>query len=184
MRSRMVPSDECKRACEWISLRQDSQLSDFEEVLLAAHLRHCLDCRGFAEGVARVTELIRATPLEEPTFAFELPRRGGAWAHGLRTVSAVAAVGIIGLSGLVGLQLSGSRVPGAVPRADRALIGLKEVQMDELDGITQLESTAQRTSRTVRPNLAAAEQATVGTTHTLAQVQSPRPAARRLAIDD
>jgi hypothetical protein len=180
----MVPSDECKRACEWISLREDSQLSDFEEVLLAAHLGHCVDCRGFADGVASVTELLRTTPLEEPTFAFELPRRGGAWAYGLRTVSAVAAVGIIGLSGLVGLQLSGSRVPGAAPRADRALIGLKEVQMDELDGITQLSRTSVKPSRAVRPNLAAAEQATVGTTRALAQVQSPRPAARRLSIDD
>jgi predicted anti-sigma-YlaC factor YlaD len=66
MRSRLLPSDECARACEWVSLRLDSQLSDFEEVLLEAHLERCPDCRACAETTTRLTEILRATPLEEP----------------------------------------------------------------------------------------------------------------------
>jgi predicted anti-sigma-YlaC factor YlaD len=156
MRSRLLPSDECARACEWVSLRLDSQLSDFEEVLLEAHLERCLDCRACAESMTQLTEMLRATPLEKPTFAFQLPRRMRTRAYGLRAVSAVAAVATVatvGLSGLVSLRLSTSGLPSVAASADRALIGLKERQMDQLDG------DAWKASRNVRPSLA--EQVTV-----------------------
>lgn len=177
MGNRLLPSDECAHVCEWVSLRLDSQLSDFEDVLLEAHLERCPDCCAFAETMTQLTEILRATPLEEPTFAFQLPRRSGAWAHGLRAASAVAALAIVGLSGLVSLQLSTSRVPGVPASADRALIGLKELQMEQLDG------AGRKASREVRPSLAAAEQVTVGPKPEVGSTQSPRPAAKRFPLD-
>ena len=154
MRNR-VPADECARVREWASLRLDGQLSDFEEVLLEAHLARCPDCRGFAATTTALTATLRATPLEHPTFTFEAPRRTRSRTVALRAVSATAAVAVVGLSGLVTLQLSASRArPGSA--ADRKVIGLKERQMDELGGV------AQRVNREVRPSLAAAEQVTVG----------------------
>ena len=152
-----MPSDECARARAWISLRLDAQLSEFEDALLGAHLKRCADCGAFAETMSDVTETLRSTLLEQPTFAFEPPRRSTARVHGLRVISAAAAVTVIGgLSGLVALQLSTtSKAPGA-PSADLKLISFKERQMDELDG------TVRRAIRKIRPNLAAAEGVTIG----------------------
>ncbi len=147
------PADECARAAEWVSLRLDRQLSDFEEVLLEAHLARCPDCKAFAADMIGLTGALRAMPLEQPAFTFEAPRRTRGRTAALRAVSAAAAVAVVGLSGLVGLQLSASHPrPGA--SADRKVIGLKERQMDDLN------SPAQRVSTETRPSLA--EQMTVG----------------------
>jgi predicted anti-sigma-YlaC factor YlaD len=147
-----IQADECTRAREWVSLRLDSQLSDFEEVLLEAHLARCAECRAFATGTAGLTHALRATPLERPAFTFEAPRRTRGRTVALRAVSAGAAVAVVGISGLVSLQLSAGRArPGAA--VERRVIGLKEKQMNELAGL------AQRANRQVRPSLAAAEQA-------------------------
>jgi Putative zinc-finger len=148
-----IPSDECARAAEWVSLRLDRQLSDFEEVLLEAHLARCPDCEAFAASMIGLTQALRLTPLEQPAFMFEAPRRTRGRTAAIRAVSAAAAVAVVGTSGLVSLQLSASRPhPGAA--ADRKVMGLKERQMNELNGL------AQRANREVRPSLA--EQVTVG----------------------
>jgi len=150
-----IPSDECARACEWASLRLDDQLSEFEEVLLEAHLARCVDCRSFEASISDVTGTLRAARLERPTFAFEAPRRTGGRRIALRAVSAAAAVAVVGVSGLVSLQLSTS---GARPAAaaERKVIGLKERQMNELTGSTSRPQTG------VRQSLASAEQVIVG----------------------
>jgi anti-sigma factor RsiW len=163
--------DECARACEWASLRLDSQLSDFEEILLEAHLTRCPACTAFAETATRVTEILRTAPLEQLAFPIQLPRRRGARVYSLRAVSTVAAAAMIGLSGVLGLELSRSRVPSAAASPNLALIGLKEQQMDELD------SAGSKASPKVRPNLAAAEQVTVGNSG-LASTR-PRSESRR-----
>jgi hypothetical protein len=72
---------------------------------------------------------------------------------GVSAVAAVATVASVGLSGLVSLRLSASGLPGVAASADRALIGLKERQMEQLDG------DLLKASRNVRPSLA--EQVTV-----------------------
>src|SRR3982750_544252 len=115
-----IPSDECERVCEWASLRLDDQLSDFEEVLLEAHLARCAGCRDFAASVLGLTQALRAAELEQPAFAFDPPRCTRGATYALRAVSAAAAIAVVGVSGLVSLQLSGSRArPGAatVPRS-------------------------------------------------------------------
>jgi hypothetical protein len=158
-----IPSDECARACEWASLRLDDQLSEFEEVLLEAHLTRCMDCRGFAAAISDVTGALRSAGLEQPAFAFEAPSRTRGRTVALRTVSAAAVVAVVGLSGLVSLQLSAT---GARPdtAAQRKVMDLKERQMDQLAGL------AQRANSQVRPSLAAAEQVTIGA--------GPEPAPR------
>jgi len=146
------PADECARAAEWVSLRLDRQLSDFEEVLLEAHLARCPDCKAFAASMIGLTAALRATAAEEPAFTFEAPRRTRGRTGAVRAVSAAAAVAVVGLSGLVGLQLSTSHSrPGTT--VDLRMIGLKERQMDELNGPA-------RAGTAVRPSLA--EQVTVG----------------------
>ena len=149
-----IPADECARAREWASLRLDGQLSDFEEVLLEAHLARCPDCRAFAATTAALTGTLRAAPLEQPSFSFEAPRRSRTRTVGLRAVSAAAAVAVVGLSGLVSLHLSTSRAPGATVRSPNEVIGLKERLREQLDG----------TGRTLRPQIrpSLVEQATFG----------------------
>jgi hypothetical protein len=155
MWTRRIPSHECVRAREWASLRLDAQLSDFESVLLDAHLVRCPECRAFAASVTGLTGTLRGAPLEEASIAIQVPRRSGARIYGLRAASAAAVVAAVGLSGLVGLNLSASRAPSAAVGVDRAVMGLKERQLERLD-------TAGRRARAIPLGLAAAEQATVG----------------------
>jgi hypothetical protein len=159
-----IPSDECARACEWASLRLDDQLSDFEGLLLDAHLARCEDCRGFAASISDVTEALRSASLEHPAFAFEAPRRVRGRTVALRIVSAAAAIAVVGISGLVSLQLSASRSRPVAPALERRVIGLKERQMNELTGGTTRPQTE------VRHSLAAVEQVILG---------PPPPAAAR-----
>jgi predicted anti-sigma-YlaC factor YlaD len=155
-----IPAEECARASEWVSLRLDGQLSEFEELLLEAHLSRCSGCRAFAANVTGLTQALRASALEQPIFTFEAPRRARG-RTALRAVSAAAAVAVVGLSGLVSLQLSASRSQSGVT-VNRKVLGLKERQMNELGGL------AQRVNRQIRPSLA--EQVTVG-----AQLVTPAP---------
>jgi predicted anti-sigma-YlaC factor YlaD len=171
---RPIPSDECARAREWASLRLDSQLSAFEEVLLEAHLARCADCLAFAESMTELTEALRAVALEEPPFAFEVPRRGRARVHGLRAASAAAVAAAVGLTGLVGLQLSATRTtPGAEVRTERALIGLKAELLEPLDGATRTRVVGIRTS------LAAAERMTMGSGAAVGPQRAARPRTDR-----
>lgn len=152
-----IPSGECARAREWASLRLDDQLSDFEEVLLEAHLALCDDCRAFAASISDLTAALRSAPLERPELAFEAPGTTRGRTFALRAVSAAAAVAVVGVSSLVGLQLSATRSHPVAPVVDPKVMGLKERQMNELSGGT----TRPRTE--IRQSLALAEQAIVGT---------------------
>jgi hypothetical protein len=151
-----IPSDECGRASEWASLRLDDQLSDFEEVLLEAHLARCAECRDFAVSISGLTHSLRRAELQQPTFAFDPPRSARGRTFALRAVSAAAVVAVVGVSGLVSLQLSTSPARPGAPIAERKVIGLKERQMNELSGGTT------RPRIEVRQNLASAEQVIVG----------------------
>src|SRR4051794_26475663 len=132
MRNR-IPADDCARASEWVSLRLDGQLSDFEQVLLESHLERCAECRAFAANVSGLTRTLRAMPLEQPSVTFQAPRRARGGTFALGAVSAAAAVAVVGPSGLVSLQLSASRSRPGAAAAERKVIGMKERQMDELN---------------------------------------------------
>jgi predicted anti-sigma-YlaC factor YlaD len=153
---RSIPSDECTRACEWVSLRLDDQLSDFESVLLEAHLARCSDCGAFARSVTEMTTALRTAPLEQASVDVRVLHRSAGRFLGLRAVSAAAVAAVVGLSGLVSLELSNGRAPSPAVHFDRNVIGLKDRQLQELD------SAGRRTPPAIAPGLAAAEQVNVG----------------------
>jgi anti-sigma factor RsiW len=84
----------CERACEYVSLDLDGELSPFGRALLERHVQRCPSCAEYARVVAGATELLRATPVEE----FRLPdlklrtRRLGRILSGVAATAAVAAV--------------------------------------------------------------------------------------------
>jgi putative zinc finger protein len=163
-----IPADECANAREWASLRLDNQLSDFEEVLLEAHLARCDDCRAFAVSISDLTAALRSAPLAQPELAFEAPRTTRGRTFAVRVASAAAAVAVVGVSGLVGLHLSASPSRPVAPIVDPKVMALKEWQMDELSGGT----TRPRTK--IRQSLASAEQVIVG--------EQPPAAARPASV--
>jgi anti-sigma factor RsiW len=68
-------SGRCDRARQWASLRVDGELSELEGALLDKHLEACPACRAFSEGLASATEIVRATPVEEPQIVYSPPER-------------------------------------------------------------------------------------------------------------
>ena len=135
MRS-ILPAD-CARARQQLSLRVDSELSEFELVLLNAHLTRCDDCLAFEQGVTGLTETLRAVPVESPTISFQPPRRRARLdvllAGSLRAGSAAAAIAVVAISGLVALNGSTQGVPAADVARARAVLGLHERQLQRLD---------------------------------------------------
>jgi predicted anti-sigma-YlaC factor YlaD len=159
MRKRAILRAECAQACQQLSLRADRELSDFETVLLEAHLAVCADCRAFEKGVSGFTTLLRAVPPEQPIVAFELPRgrsRANALvASSLRAGSAAAALAIVALTGLATFHTALHRSPSAPQSANvgkaRLVLDLHERQLQQLDSLG-------RTRKLVVPHgLAAAE---------------------------
>ena len=153
MRERPTASDECAAACEAISLRLDSELSPFQEVLLEAHLARCADCRARSKAMVGLTEAIRSAPLIEPPTRFQLPAPSGGRARILRGVPAAAAVAAIVLSGLLSLHLTATRGSAASIGNIRQVMGFKERMLQQLDTVKEPEQS-------IRPSLA--EQATLG----------------------
>ena len=143
MRKRAILPAECAQACQQLSLRADHELSEFETVLLEAHLAVCADCRAFEKGVTGVTTLLRAVPLGEPIVPFQLPRgRSRAnvlFASSLRAGSAAAAVAIVALTGLATFHTSLHGSPSGAPSTNvgetRLVLDLHERQLQQLDSL-------------------------------------------------
>lgn len=132
-RDSIIP-DACARAHRQISSRLDSELSEFEQASLEAHLQHCVDCQAVAESFAAVTEVLRSAPVEAPSFTCWLPRVRGPRTYVRRGIgiSVAAAMAIVALSGLVvGLQVSVSPTQGPDVRT-RELMGLKERMLEQM----------------------------------------------------
>jgi predicted anti-sigma-YlaC factor YlaD len=136
----ILPAD-CERARQQLSLRVDSELSEFELMLLDAHLSRCGDCRAFAQGITGLTEALRAVPVEEPSISFQAPRRRARMdvllAGSLRAGSAAAAVVVVAISGLIALNGSTSGVSSADLTRTRAVLNLHERQLQRLDSFGQ-----------------------------------------------
>jgi predicted anti-sigma-YlaC factor YlaD len=158
MRKRAILPAECARACQQLSLRADQELSDFEMVLLEAHLAVCPDCRAFEKGVSGVTTLLRVGALEQPIVPFELPRgrnRANAFVTNSLRAGSAAAIAIVVLTGLTTFRTALHRSPASAPRANvgatRRVLDLHEHQLQQLDSLG-------RTQKLVVPHgLAAAE---------------------------
>jgi anti-sigma factor RsiW len=70
----------CERACFWLSLRLDDQLSELEGALLDAHLASCDGCQAVAVGFGASTRALRSAALEcIAPVAVDLPRSPRPW---------------------------------------------------------------------------------------------------------
>ena len=105
MEGMTVLSKRCVRAREHISLRLDSELSEFERALLGAHLARCEGCRRFESDVRAVTERLRAEPLVPLSRPIVIAprRRRIAMARAVQGVAAAAAVLAVGFGAMLGL---------------------------------------------------------------------------------
>lgn len=146
----------CNRTRQQVSLRLDSELSELEEALVAAHLARCGACSAFASEIEAHTEALRSAPLEEPSFEFTLPRRPsrvGRVYMGSAAAAAVAAA--VALGGLVSLHSSPTRFTAPDLESSRERISAKEQQLEALEGVV-----ARQVAQT-RLGLEAAEQTTL-----------------------
>ena len=170
MRS-ILPAD-CARACQQLSLRLDSELSEFELVLLEAHLRRCADCRAFGESITGLTNALRTGPVEQPSVSFQPPRTRTRFdtvlTGALRAGSAAAAIAVVALTGLIAFNGSTSTVPAANLTQIRGVLDLHERQLQALDGF------AQASRPEVPRGLAAAERVVLRSTRSSRRLQGRR----------
>lgn len=139
-------SSACKLAREQISLHQDGELSEFEQIALDGHLKGCGRCRAYGAWVAEVTTQLRSAPLEQPKFPVVLPHRSRLGIP-LRTAQVAAAAAVVAV-----VSFSAA---GVTPGGERSV-----------------SLSAENTSLNEGPNLAARRGARV-TIDVL--VQRPRP---------
>lgn len=98
-----ISLDSCDRVRELFSVSLDGELAELEEARVQAHLSRCAGCRAYAGGAAAAARLVRATPLEEPSFPIVIPGRHRAVARRLQAAAAAAAVAAtVGLSIAIG----------------------------------------------------------------------------------
>ena len=126
----------CHRTRQQLSLRLDSELSELEEALVAAHLGRCAACSAFATEIEAVTDALRTAPLEEPAFHFTVPRRpsrvGRAYVGSAAAATIAAAVAV---GGLVGLHSSPTRFTAVDLESSREIISVKEQQLEAIEGL-------------------------------------------------
>jgi Putative zinc-finger len=99
-------SARCERAREYASLAVDGELSQFEHVLLRAHLEGCAGCRSYNSGLVATTERLRNAPLERLD-PITLPSRQRVVSFrsvqaGLAAALVVTAIGLGGLLSTIG----------------------------------------------------------------------------------
>jgi predicted anti-sigma-YlaC factor YlaD len=105
-----ISPNTCDRTHELFSAALDGELAELDEARLQAHLASCAACRSYADKAAAAAQLVRTSPLEEPSFPIVIPGRRLAVARRLQAVAAVAAVAVtVGLTVAVG-SVGGPRV--------------------------------------------------------------------------
>jgi hypothetical protein len=89
----------CDRSREWVALRLDAELSDFEKALMTAHLERCPACRAFGEEVGAITAVLRTAPLEVLEEPVRLPPPGRL---PFRRVPLIAAAAVVLVAAALG----------------------------------------------------------------------------------
>ena len=123
-----------------VSAALDGELSEFESLLVRAHLVRCDTCREFESSAQFSTTALRAAPLEPLTRPLALPsrRRHG---FGLRVPSAAAAAVLMLVFGGVFESLHGGAArPSAVAfdnRADSLAIAKRQQQANRVQLIAR-----------------------------------------------
>ena len=103
----------CDRTREWVALRLDADLSDFERALMTAHLERCAECRAFGDDVAAITAALRAAPLEPLPQPVEVPTRERLPVRKLPLIAAAAVVLVAAALGGVWGSLGSAPQPAA-----------------------------------------------------------------------
>jgi predicted anti-sigma-YlaC factor YlaD len=101
----------CERAREWVSLRLDAELSEFERVLLHSHLERCSGCAAYAETVSAATHALRRASLQRLPKPVTLPARRRVLP--LRTYQAGVAAAVVAVA--VGLGSLFGSLDGQAP---------------------------------------------------------------------
>lgn len=96
---RILPRD-CERARQWTSAELDAELSDFEAVLLRAHLGCCESCSAFHRQIHGLTHVVREAPLERLERTIEIRRVRRSRLRLAPVAAAMAAVSV-GLGSLM-----------------------------------------------------------------------------------
>lgn len=79
----------------------DGRLSEFEQALLQAHVRECPSCNGFRASVRRVTDELRAAPLERLERPLEIARARRRVRFRITPAVAALAVTAVGLGSIL-----------------------------------------------------------------------------------
>lgn len=135
----------CERARAWVSLRLDDELSDFEDALLASHLRSCAHCREYDELVRGAVVALRSEPLERLEHPVAVPSRRRTI---LRPTSlARAAALVVAVAGLVTALSTQSAhrfletpTPQIAPADNRDLIEARALRVLQLGALPQSSS--------------------------------------------
>jgi anti-sigma factor RsiW len=124
----------CDRVRSQVSLRLDGELSQLESRMVEAHLARCAECRAFEAGAAKVSELLRAAPLEPLRQPVVVRRTSRTWVA--RTQAGMAAaVAIVFFGGVAQLiQRSDDSSLGRPARYDTSIQLEREVQQIIADG--------------------------------------------------
>jgi predicted anti-sigma-YlaC factor YlaD len=110
MRGFLARAQRCDRAREWISLQLDGELSEFERIVLEAHVARCGDCRAFRVDVRGISRELRHAPLEPLPRPIVLPRRTRVAGRTLQYVAAAAAAVAVAIGTSLGV-ISAERSP-------------------------------------------------------------------------
>ena len=127
----------CERTRAWGSLGLDGELSDFERVLMQAHLDRCAECAAFVADIVATTVTIRSAALEPLSHPVSLPARSRRVRASALRLGAVAGVvfGALGLAGSLTID------PGAPEPAQAEVLGAATDQQND-----RLLRVAQRTA--------------------------------------
>jgi hypothetical protein len=86
----LVPRS-CEQARGWVSLSLDDELSEFEILLLRAHVAKCPACAAFEADAQALTAMLRAAPLEPAPPPMTIERRRRSRQPLVRAAASVAA---------------------------------------------------------------------------------------------
>jgi len=117
-------SARCERARQWVSEELDGRLSEFEGVLLQAHLKTCDGCAGFRASALRITNELRSAPLEPLSRQIAVVRMRRRIPLRIAPAIAALAVGAVGLGSLLtsAVVRPGSEAETPPPRTAQDLL--------------------------------------------------------------
>lgn len=128
----------CDRVREYVSLKLDGELSQFEAALLAAHVDQCPACREFESRLNAATNVLREAPLERLQRPVILPPRRNLVPFrrvqaGLAVALVVVAVGVGSLVSTLGSKGS-VRPEFSLPSAgeDREIRDIRRARLQDL----------------------------------------------------